>query len=60
MKASNNRKTSSREQEILNPGPASNARTYRISNPSGVENKSIPRGRGSTSSDQAETEKQNQ
>jgi hypothetical protein len=46
MKASNNRKTSSREQEILNPGPASNARTYRISNPSG--------------SDQAETEKQNQ
>ena len=60
MKAGNNRKTSPKEQQIANPGPAKNARAYRVGNPSGIENQSVPRGRGDTTNDQSETEKQNQ
>ena len=60
MKENKNRKVSPREQEILNPGPATNARTTRTGNPSGLENKSIPQGRGSTTNDHSYTEKQNQ
>jgi len=60
MKPNKNRKTSPEEQKILNPGPARNARAYRAGNPSGLENLSLPRGRGDTVNDSSETEKQNQ
>ena len=60
MKSKNNRKTAAREQEILNPGPAKDARVDRTGNQSGLENKSMPHGRGESSSDHSQTEKQNQ
>jgi hypothetical protein len=59
MKAKN-RKTSPQLQQQANPGPAENAKAYRVGNPSGRENMSMPKGRGDTSSDHSATEKQNQ
>jgi hypothetical protein len=59
MKAKN-RKTSPQLQQQANPGPAENAKAFRVGNSSGRENLSIPRGRGGTASDHSVTEKQNQ
>jgi hypothetical protein len=60
MKANKNRKTSPALQDVANPGPAKNARAYRIINESGLENQSMPPTRGSATTDQSSTEKQNQ
>jgi hypothetical protein len=60
MKSGRNRKTSPRLQKTLNPGPEENARSYRVGNPSGIESRTLPRGRGDTANDHSETEKQNQ
>jgi hypothetical protein len=43
-----NRKTSPELQRIANPGPAEDARSYTVKNPSGIENQNFPRGRGQT------------
>lgn len=55
-----NRKTSPELQKIVNPGPAENARTHRVDNPSGGVDYSMPKGRGTSSNDNAAGEKQNQ
>lgn len=61
MKPGKNRKTSPKLQETVNNGPEKNARVQRTGNPSGLENMSLPKGRGGSGSmDSAETEKQNQ
>lgn len=60
MKQNKNRKTSPELSKIANPGPEKNPRSYRVGNPSGLENLDLPKGRGSTENDNAETEKQNQ
>jgi hypothetical protein len=54
------RKISSQAKQQANPGPVENAKAYRVGNPSGRENLSIPRGRGDTGLDHSATEKQNQ
>ena len=56
MKGSKNRKTSPELQKQMNPGAQKNARVRDIGNPSGRENQSIPRGRGSTSTDHSDIE----
>lgn len=56
----NKARTSKKEQGILNPGPAKNAKVTRVGNPSGLDDMTLPKGRGTPSSDHGATEKQNQ
>lgn len=55
-----NRKTSPELQEKLNPGPEKNARAYKTGPTPAAPAQTIPKGRGTTSSDSSQTEKQNQ
>jgi hypothetical protein len=53
-------KTSRKETEILNPGSGRSAKITQVGNPSGLDNLSLPQGRGEPASDHSQTEKQNQ
>ena len=57
MKAKN-RKTSPKLQKTANQAPAENAKAYRVGNPSGLENMSIPQGRGGAGLDHTVSRKQ--
>ena len=57
MKAKN-RKTSPELQKMANPGPAESAKARRLGNPSGLENMSIPQGRGGAGLDHTVARKQ--
>jgi hypothetical protein len=52
--------SSKKIQESANPGPQKNARVIETGNPSGLDNMSLPRGRGEPANDPGQTEKQNQ